>query len=180
MEEHISGDVVCRFCKIQLDKIAQTKALTERELYILDQPKRVININFTVPMDNGEIKLFSGFRIQYNDARGPTKGGIRFHLSVNMQEIKELAFLMTLKCAVLNIPFGGAKGGVNVNPSHHSRTEVERISRAYMREFASFLGENHDIPAPDVNTNPQIMAYMLDEYETIKGIKAPGTISCHF
>ena len=169
--------VVCEVCKIQLDKVAQTKRLTNTELYILNQPKRVIQINIPLRMDDGKVRIFPAYRVQYNDARGPTKGGIRFHPDVNLEEVKELAFLMALKCAVVDIPLGGAKGGITVDPDKLSNAELERLSRAYIRDFSNFIGPDVDIPAPDVNTNPQIMAWMLDEYERQVNKKAPAVIT---
>lgn len=176
-EKEYPLETACEVCQIQLSKVSQTKKLTEKELYILTNPKRVININFPFRMDNGDIKIISSFRIQYNDARGPTKGGIRFHQSVTTAEVKELAFLMSLKCACVDIPFGGAKGGVKINPKTLSKRELQRLSREYIKQFHRFIGDDYDIPAPDVNTNPEIMGWMLDEYEKIKGEKHPGVIT---
>lgn len=171
------SEVVCEVCRIHLGKIAKVKHLTDMELLILNQPKRVININIPFIMNDGSVRVFPSYRVQYNDARGPTKGGIRFSPSVNMEEVKELAFLMALKCAVANIPFGGAKGGIKVDPKELTEGEIQRLSRAYIREYADLIGPDKDIPAPDLNTNPKIMGWMLDEYEKIKGIKAPGAIT---
>ncbi len=177
MEEKIGNEAVCTFCKLQLDKISKTMQITKKDIGLLVQPRRVINVNFPVKMDDGRIEVFSGYRVQYSDARGPTKGGIRFHPMVGMQEVKELAFLMSLKCAVADIPFGGAKGGVSVDPSQLSDLELERLSRRYMQEFAPYFGEDKDIPAPDVNTDGRIMGWMLDEYEKIVGKKSPAVIT---
>ncbi len=171
------SEVVCEVCKLQLDKIAEARHLTELELKVLNQPKRVININIPIIMDDGSTRIFPAYRVQYNDARGPTKGGIRFHPKVNKKEINELAFLMSLKCALVDIPLSGGKGGVQVNPRELSEGELQRLSRAYIREFAPFIGPDRDIPAPDVNTNPKVMGWMLDEYEKITGKKAPGAIT---
>lgn len=167
----------CTVCKVQLSKIQQAKKLASSDLFLLNQPHRILTVNFPVRMDNGRVRMFSGFRVQYNNARGPCKGGIRFHETVNLQEVMELSFLMTLKCAVAGIPYGGGKGGVVVNPRELSKAELERLSRAFMKELASFIGPEVDIPAPDVNTNAQIMAWMLDEYERVVGHKAPGVIT---
>ena len=128
-------------------------------------------------LDSGDIRYFTGYRVQYNDALGPTKGGIRFHPDVNLEEIKTLAFLMTLKCAVIGLPYGGAKGGVMIEPSRFSKEELERVSRGYIREIRHFIGPQIDIPAPDVNTNSQIMAWMLDEYEKLEGKHVPGVLT---
>ncbi|MFH1391852.1 MAG: Glu/Leu/Phe/Val dehydrogenase [Candidatus Diapherotrites archaeon] len=174
-QEH--NEVICEVCKIQLNKIAQVKQLTDLELTVLNQPKRVININLPLKMDDGSVRIFPSYRVQYNDARGPTKGGLRFHPSVNMEEVKELAFLMSLKCALVDIPFGGAKGGIKVNPRELSDHELEHLAREYIREYSMFIGPFTDIPAPDVNTNPKIMGWMMDEFEKIAGRKMPGVIT---
>ncbi len=171
------NEVICEVCKIQLDKVSMVKILTDYELFLLNHPARVITINIPMKMDSGEIKVFPAFRIQYNDARGPTKGGIRFHPNVNMEEVEQLAFLMTLKCSLANIPFGGAKGGITVNPKDLSERELQTLSKLYVKNFHPFIGQEKDIPAPDVNTNPQIMAWMLEEYETILGKSVPATFT---
>jgi len=170
-------DNVCINCTNQIDKVAKILKLNQAEVDILTIPKRILTFSFPVRMDSGEIKYFTGYRVQFNDARGPTKGGIRFHPNVNLAEIETLSFLMTLKCAVVNLPYGGAKGGIMMEPSRFSEAEIERISRGYIREIKDFIGEDIDIPAPDVNTNPKIMAWMLDEYEKIKGRHSPGIIT---
>jgi glutamate dehydrogenase/leucine dehydrogenase len=128
-------------------------------------------------MDNGQVRSFTGYRVQYNDARGPFKGGIRYHPSVNAQEVQTLAFLMALKCALANIPFGGGKGGVICDPKKLSQGELERLTRAFARELAPFVGAWKDVPAPDVNTNAQTMAWFLDEYERIAQHKEPAVIT---
>lgn len=162
-----------------LDKVTSKLKikLTESEVDVLTIPRRSFTFSFPIIMDNSSIKIFTGYRIQFNNARGPTKGGIRFHPEVDLEEVKALAFLMTLKCAVVNIPFGGSKGGIVVDSKQLSKGELERLSRAYIREIYKFIGPDTDIPAPDVNTNPQIMAWMLDEYEEITGRHAPGVIT---
>ncbi len=170
-------DNVCINCYSQVDKVAKLLKLGKPELDILTIPKRILTFSFPVRLDSSEIRYFTGYRVQFNDARGPTKGGIRFHLQVNLEEIKTLAFLMTLKCAVVNLPFGGAKGGVMIEPKKFSEQELERISRGYIREISNFIGSDIDIPAPDVNTDAKIMAWMLDEYEKLKGRHAPGVIT---
>ncbi len=168
---------VCDVCAVELDRIAEAALLTDRDLDLLKQPRRRINANVPVRMDDGSIEVFSSFRIQYNSARGPTKGGIRFHPAVDSSEVDELAFLMTLKCAVVDIPFGGAKGGITVDPDELSTGELERLSRAYVEEYHDAIGPQTDIPAPDVNTDARIMAWMRDEYERIEGEQAPGVIT---
>jgi glutamate dehydrogenase (NAD(P)+) len=128
-------------------------------------------------MKDGSVKLVNGYRVQYNDARGPTKGGIRFHPHVDLDEVKALALWMTLKTAVVDLPFGGAKGGITINPKEMCSEDIEKISRAFIQQIHHFVGPDKDIPAPDVYTNAQVMAWMLDEYEKIIGAKAPGMIT---
>ncbi|HEX2026301.1 MAG TPA: Glu/Leu/Phe/Val dehydrogenase [Actinomycetota bacterium] len=130
----------------------------------LGSPAREISVQLRVPTDHGGFRVFHGWRVQYNDARGPYKGGIRFHEDVSVDEIRTFAALMTWKTALMNIPFGGAKGGVRVDPKALSEAELERLSRAYMRAIADAIGPQVDVPAPDVNTTPQIMGWMADEY----------------
>lgn len=170
-------ETLCEVCAIELDRVTEVERLSDRNLDLLQRPKREVNVNIPVRMDDGSIRVFPSFRIQYNTARGPTKGGIRFHPDVDADEVEELAFLMALKCAVANIPFGGAKGGVKVEPGELSTGELERISRAYVKEYHRDIGPQTDIPAPDVNTDEQIMAWMRDEYEQITGAQAPGVIT---
>lgn len=170
-------DNVCINCFDMLNKVAGSLNLNDAEIDVLIKPRRTFTFSFPVIMDNGKTKIFTGYRIQFNNARGPTKGGIRFHPKVDLEEIKTLAFLMTLKCAVVNLPFGGAKGGVVVDPKKISKGELERLSRAYVRDLYRFIGPETDILAPDVNTNPQIMAWMLDEYERITGKHSLGFIT---
>ncbi len=170
-------DTICEVCSVQLDKVSEADVLTQEELGLLRRPKRVVNMNIPVRQDDGSVDVFPSFRIQYNDARGPTKGGIRFHPRVDQDDVEELAFLMTLKCATVNIPFGGAKGGVRVDPTELSEGEIERLSRSYIDAYHDFIGPQRDIPAPDVNTGPKIMGWMMDEYERIERTKAPGVIT---
>jgi len=136
---------------------------------MLKKPQRVIEVTIPVKKDNGDVEIFVGYRVQHNNARGPYKGGIRFHPIVDLNEVKALATLMSLKCAVVNIPFGGAKGGVAVDPKELSKNELEKLSRNYIRAIAPFIGPNIDIPAPDVGTDSQVMAWMFDEYSKIFG-----------
>ena len=128
-----------------LNKVASSLNLSEAEIGILTMPRRSYTLNFPVIMDDRKTKIFSGYRVQHNDARGPTKGGIRFHPKVDLDEISLLSFLMTLKCAVINIPFGGAKGGVALDPKKYSKRELERISRAYIRELYRFIGPETEV-----------------------------------
>ncbi len=161
----------------QFLKAADKMNLKEETKEYLLEPKRIIQVRFPVRMDDGTVRIFKGFRVQHNDARGPSKGGIRFHPNVSLSEVKALATWMTWKCAVAGIPYGGGKGGVIVNPKELSQAELERLSRAYIKAIAKFIGPNVDVPAPDVYTNPQIMAWMLDEYEKMYGRHAPNLIT---
>jgi len=144
---------------------------------LLREPKRVLEITFPVRMDDGQVKIFKGFRVQYNDARGPCKGGIRFHPQETLDTVKALAAWMTWKTACVGIPFGGAKGGVICNPKEMSHAELERLSRAYIDAIAMMIGPELDIPAPDVYTDSQTMAWMMDEYAKIRRYNAPGVIT---
>lgn len=161
----------------QLGHAAKKLKLNKNTLEILQKPKRIIQASIPVSMDNGKIQVFEGYRVQYNDSRGPFKGGIRFHPDVNIDEVKALASWMTWKCAAVNIPYGGAKGGVIVDPEKLSETELERLSRGYIQAFYKFIGPEIDIPAPDVYTTPQIMAWMADEYSKIRGYNAFGVVT---
>lgn len=161
----------------QLSNAATTLNLDQNILAQLQQPQRVMTVSIPVKMDSGETKVFTGFRSQYNDALGPFKGGIRYHSSVSLDEVKALSFWMTMKCAVVGIPLGGGKGGIIVNPKELSAGELERLSRAYIGQIYKYLGPTQDVPAPDVYTTPQIMSWMLDEYEKLVGEHAPGMIT---
>lgn len=161
----------------QLDMAARLLKLDPAVHSLLREPKRIIEVTFPVRMDNGQVKAFKGFRVQYNDARGPCKGGIRFHPQETIDTVKALAAWMTWKTACVGIPLGGAKGGVICNPKEMSRGELERLSRAYIDAIAVALGPERDIPAPDVYTTPEIMAWMVDEFAKIRGYYAPGVIT---
>lgn len=144
---------------------------------ILSEPQRVLTVSIPVRMDDGSIKVFQGYRSQHNNALGPYKGGIRFHPGVTYDEVKALSTWMTLKCALLTLPYGGGKGGVAVDPCNLTPDELERLSRGYIRGIAPMLGTDLDVPAPDVGTNPQIMGWMLDEYSHIRGYAELGFIT---
>lgn len=149
-----------------------------QEVYdMLAEPMRVLFVRFPVQMDDGTTKVFTGVRSQHNDAVGPTKGGIRFHPQVDIDEVKALSIMMTLKCNIMDIPYGGGKGGVICNPKEMSKGELERVSRGYVRAISQVVGPTKDIPAPDVYTNPQVMAWMMDEYSKIREYDAPGFIT---
>lgn len=155
----------------QLQDVAGLVGLDKRELTYLSYPKKFIEVNVPVEMDDGTKKVFKGYRSQFNDDRGPFKGGIRYDEGVNESEVKALSMWMTWKCAVADIPFGGGKGGVKVDPDELSQTELEKLTRAYTRELFSSIGSDVDIPAPDVNTGPQTMDWMVDEYAKLAGHK---------
>lgn len=140
-------------------------------------PKASLKVSIPVRMDNGSLRVFEGYRVRYDDTRGPTKGGIRFHPKVSMDEVQSLAFWMTFKCAALNLPFGGAKGGITLNPKELSKFELERLSRGYVDAIADFIGPDTDIPAPDVYTNPMIMGWMMDQYSIIRRHLSPAVIT---
>ena len=144
---------------------------------ILKMPMQELHVSVPVRMDNGTVRVFRGYRVQYNNARGPTKGGIRFHPDVQIDNVRALAALMTWKCALYRLPLGGAKGGVACNIRELSPHELERLSRSYIKEIAHFIGPDRDIPAPDVGTNEQVMAWMLDEYAKITGTTVFSMIS---
>lgn len=143
----------------------------------LKEPQRVLTVSIPVRMENGEVKTFIGYRSQHSDVIGPCKGGVRFHPDVTLDEVKALSMWMTFKCAVLGLPFGGGKGGVICNPAEMTRRDLENLSRGYIRALAGFVGPDRDIPAPDVNTNQQVMGWMMDEYSRMKGYNTPGLIT---
>ncbi len=161
----------------QLEKAAKHTNISKDVLEILENPKRVLIVSIPIKMDDGKLKVFRGYRVQYNDARGPTKGGIRFHPGVCLEEVMALSAWMTWKCAVVNIPYGGAKGGIICNPKELSDSELERLSRGFIDAMDDFLGPEKDIPAPDIYTNPQIMAWMMDEFSAHKGYTVPAVIT---
>jgi glutamate dehydrogenase (NAD(P)+) len=161
----------------QLDEAAAVLQLDPDMHAFLRQPMREFHFTIPVRMDDGRTHTFQGFRVQYNDARGPAKGGIRFHPDETIDTVRALAAWMTWKTAVADIPLGGGKGGVICDPRKMSQGELERLSRGYMRCISRYIGLFKDVPAPDVNTNPQIMAWMLDEYEVLSGHREPGVIT---
>lgn len=161
----------------QLGQAAEIMGLDPATHELLRWPLRELHVTLSVRMDDGTTKIFHGFRVQYNDARGPTKGGIRYHPDETIDTVRALAAWMTWKCAVVDIPLGGGKGGIICNPKEMSERELERLSRAYIRQVGRIIGEETDIPAPDVYTTPQIMAWMMDEYSFIRGYNVPGVIT---
>ncbi|MDP4010142.1 MAG: Glu/Leu/Phe/Val dehydrogenase [Candidatus Shapirobacteria bacterium] len=161
----------------QLESAAKFLGLSREIIDQLSQPQRIVKVNFPVLMDDGNIKIFVGFRSQHNNARGPYKGGLRFSLQVTESEVKALSAWMTWKCAVAGIPFGGGKGGVVVDTKQLSITELERLSRAYIKAIYDVIGPNKDVPAPDMYTTPEIMAWMVDEYSKLVGEYTPAVIT---
>lgn len=170
--KNVFEDAVCR-----LVGMGQQAGITEQLLASLSRPKALMYASLPVRMDDGSTTYFDAYRCHYSQMLGPCKGGIRFHPNVSQEEVQALALWMTIKCAVVGLPYGGGKGGVIVDPKKLSRMELERLSRAYMRAMADFVGPDRDIPAPDVYTNERIMGWMRDEYEVIKREKQPAVIT---
>ncbi|MCJ7445442.1 MAG: Glu/Leu/Phe/Val dehydrogenase [Methanotrichaceae archaeon] len=160
-----------------ISRCACDLSLGKNEIEILKSPQRELQVSLPVRMDNGRTTMFQGFRVQYNSALGPTKGGIRFHLDQSLESVRALAALMTWKCALHDLPLGGAKGGVICNPKDMSTDETERLSRGFIRAIHYFVGPGKDVLAPDVNTNPQIMGWMMDEYSRLVGKNAFGIVT---
>ena len=161
----------------QLDEAAAILGLDHATHQLLRQPQRELHVSLPVRMDDGSTRVYSGYRVQYNDARGPAKGGLRFHPNETIDTVRALAAWMTWKTAVVDIPLGGGKGGVVCNPKEMSPTELERLSRAYVRQVGRIIGPNKDVPAPDVYTNPQVMAWMMDELSMMRGYNDFGAIT---
>jgi glutamate dehydrogenase (NAD(P)+) len=161
----------------ELNRVAELIGLDPDVHEMLKQPKRILTVSVPIRMDNGKVKNFQGFRVQFNDARGPFKGGIRYHPHVTLDEVKALAAWMTWKCAVADIPYGGAKGGVICDPKNMSMGEKERITRRYTSAIADFIGPYRDVPAPDVYTDSQTMAWILDTYSQIHGYQVPEVVT---
>jgi glutamate dehydrogenase (NAD(P)+) len=161
----------------QVDIAGRYLDLNPGILEMLKHTKRELEVHFPVKMDDGSIRIFTGYRVVHNPARGPAKGGIRYHPDVNLDEVRALSMWMTWKTAVVNIPFGGAKGGVCCNPKEMSLREIENLTRRFTWEIAPYIGPESDIPAPDVYTNPQVMAWIMDTYSILKGYSVPGVVT---
>jgi glutamate dehydrogenase (NAD(P)+) len=161
----------------QIDRCAEILKLDPEVTALLKSPQRELHVSLPVRMEDGSVKVFQGFRVQYNDARGPAKGGIRFHPDETIDTVRALSAWMTWKCSLLDLPLGGGKGGIICNPKSLTAGELERLSRAYIRAIFSFIGPERDVPAPDVYTNPQIMAWMMDEYSVIAGKPQFGVLT---
>ncbi|MGH7738025.1 MAG: Glu/Leu/Phe/Val family dehydrogenase [Candidatus Tyrphobacter sp.] len=172
-----SAQNVWEMAQAQLDGVARLIGLSEGIHLYLREPKRVLAVSVPVRMDDGRTRVFAGYRVQHNMSRGPAKGGIRFHPDVTLDEVKALAMWMTWKCALANIPFGGAKGGVICDPKAMSMTELEHLTRRFTSEISIIIGPEKDVPAPDVYTTPQIMAWIMDTYSMQKGYSIPGVVT---
>ena len=172
-----STNNVWEMAQSQLDEVAQLIKLNDSVHQYLRYPKRVLEVSVPVRMDNDVFKVFTGYRAQHNMSRGPGKGGIRFHPDVTLDEVKALAMWMTWKCALVNIPFGGAKGGVICDPKHMSAQELENLTRRFTTEISIIIGPEKDIPAPDVYTTPQIMAWIMDTFSMQHGFSIPGVVT---
>ena len=175
--EPIPSESPFETAQTQLRKVAQMLDLDEGMIEVLAHPKREFTVNFPVRMDDGSIKVFTGHRVQHNEARGPVKGGIRYSSFVTLDEVKALAMWMTWKCAVVNLPYGGAKGGVVVDPRKLSDGELERLTRRYAAEISIIIGPERDVPAPDLGTDARIMAWIMDTFSMHHGHSVPGVVT---
>jgi len=160
-----------------LENAAKMLGLEEKDYICLKYPERELKVSIPVEMDDGSVKVFEGYRVQHSSSRGPCKGGIRFHQDVDIDEVKALAAWMSFKCAVVNIPYGGGKGAVKVNPSELSKNELKRLTRRYTAMILPIIGPECDIPAPDVNTNAEVMGWIMDTYSMFKGYTVPGVVT---
>jgi glutamate dehydrogenase (NAD(P)+) len=174
---HDPGDSAWETALSQLDEAAELMGLAPGVHQTLRSPKRALIVSVPFRMDDGSTRVYQGYRVHHNVTRGPAKGGIRYHPDVGLGEVKALAMWMTWKCAIAGIPFGGAKGGVAVNPKDHSRGEIERMTRRYASEILPLIGPERDIPAPDMNTNEEIMSWIMDTYSINKGYSVPGVVT---
>jgi len=166
-------NMACR----QLDRVAERMGLDPNIHAKMRHCQRSLVVSVPIRMDDGHVEVFEGYRVQHNSERGPTKGGVRYHPSVTLDEVKALAMLMTWKCAVIGLPYGGAKGGIVCDPSRMSAGEIERMTRRFTSEISIIIGPAKDIPAPDVNTNPQVMSWMMDTYSMTVGYSVPGVVT---
>ena len=166
-----------KMAQIPLEIAVKKMDLNPGVLAIIEHPERTLEVSIPVKMDDGKIKVFTGYRSQNSTILGPAKGGIRYHQNVSMDEVKTLGFWMTCKCAIAGLPYGGSKGGIAVDPAKLSQRELEALTRGFIDRIAPIIGEKLDVPAPDVNTNAQIMAWMMDEYSKLKGEYTPGFIT---
>ncbi|MEA4889532.1 MAG: Glu/Leu/Phe/Val dehydrogenase [Clostridiaceae bacterium] len=160
-----------------LDRAAKLLNLEEKDYIALKYPERELKVSIPVEMDDGQIRVFEGYRVQHSTSRGPCKGGLRYHPNVDIEEVKALAAWMSFKCAVVNIPYGGAKGAIKVDPLTLSKAELKRLTRRYTAMILPLIGPEKDIPAPDVNTNAEIMGWIMDTYSMFKGYTVPGVVT---
>ena len=176
--EHIAASInAWHVAQHQFDLAAERLGMDEGMRQVLREPRRELTVHFPVHMDDGSVRVFTGYRVQHNLGRGPAKGGIRYHQDVSLDEVKALAMWMTWKCAVVGIPYGGGKGGVIVDPKKLSQKELEGLSRRFFTEIEVLIGPERDIPAPDVNTTPQVMAWFMDTYSMHQGYTVPGVVT---
>src|ERR1700751_2086575 len=161
----------------QVDRVAPYLGTQSRWIETLKRPKRILIVDVPIELDNGTVAHFEGYRVQHNVSRGPGKGGVRYHQDVTLSEVMALSAWMTVKNAAVNVPYGGAKGGIRVDPKTLSRGELQRLTRRYTSEISLIIGPNKDIPAPDVNTNEQVMAWMMDSYAMIEGNLSTGVVT---
>lgn len=160
-----------------LKEAADMLGIPESDYEAIKYPERELKVSIPVKMDDGHVRVFDGYRVQHSSVRGPSKGGIRYHQMVDIDEVKALAAWMSFKCAVVNIPYGGAKGAVKVDPAELSKTELEHLTRSYTARIAPLIGPDRDIPAPDVNTNAEIMGWIMDTYSMLNGYSIPGVVT---
>jgi glutamate dehydrogenase (NAD(P)+) len=176
-ERIVNGGSAWETALYQLDQAAKRMNLDPGVHEVLRHPRRALEVSVPTRMDDGTVRVFQGYRVHHNTSRGPSKGGIRYHMGVTMDEVKALAMWMTWKCSIVNIPFGGAKGGVVVDPGKLSAAELQRMTRRYASEILPLIGPERDIPAPDLGTNEQVMAWIMDTYSTREGFSVPGVVT---
>ncbi|MGB3691142.1 MAG: Glu/Leu/Phe/Val dehydrogenase [Spirulinaceae cyanobacterium] len=175
--EEKDSDTLFADASKRLEKALKYVAISEDAIQRLKHPKASLRVSIPVRMDDGSLQVFPGYRVRYDDTRGPAKGGVRYHPGVSLDEVQSLAFWMTFKCALLNLPFGGGKGGITLNPKELSKSELERLSRGYIDAIADFIGPDVDILAPDVYTNATIMGWMMDQYSIIRRKISPAVVT---
>ena len=171
------NDILYETALEQFDAVAEILNLEDEIRERMRYPKRSLIVSVPVRMDNGKVKVFKGYRVQHDITLGPSKGGIRYHPNVDLHEVSALAMLMTWKCALMHMPYGGAKGGVQCSPEEMSQNELERMTRRYTTEIVQMIGPDKDIPAPDLYTNSQTMAWMMDTYSVQQGNTVPGVVT---
>ena len=172
-----NNDPVFQMAQRQFDDVAEAMNLDKNVANRLREPDRAVLITVPVRMDDNRVQVFDAYRVQHNDTRGPYKGGIRYSPHVTLGEVAALSMWMTWKCSLMNLPLGGGKGGIRIDPTKHNRLELQRLTRRYTSELVGFIGPNQDIPAPDMGTNDQIMAWMMDTYSQLKGYAVPGVVT---